>query len=70
MAQTITKSGKLDRDALRDALREVLQENDLDLHQIQWTEDLKKGELKLALKIGGDLHSQIELPFGPGEDGD
>jgi hypothetical protein len=59
--------GKLDRDAVRDALREVLQSHDLDLEQIQWTENLRKGELKLSLKIGGDLHRQIELPFGDGE---
>lgn len=53
-----------DRDAIRDAFSELLQEHGLTLEKITWTDDLKKRQLGVALKITGDLDIQQEMAFG------
>lgn len=55
---------------IRGQLRDVLAEYDLHLKALTWTEDLEKGELKLGLKISGELSQQIALPFTGEEEGE
>jgi hypothetical protein len=53
----------MDRDAIRDAISEALEEHGLTLQVVTWKEDLGKGTLTLSLKIAGELHMQQELPL-------
>lgn len=53
----------MDRERLRDQMSEVLHEHGLSLDTVTWKEDLKKRELTLSLKIGGELDEQQELPL-------
>ena len=53
----------MDREALRDAISEALEEHGLHLLVLTWKEDLQKGALTLSLKIGGELNLQQSLPL-------
>lgn len=51
-----------DRQALKDALRETLEEHDLRLVEVTWKENFEKDTLALGLKVTGDLTEQLGLP--------
>lgn len=58
----------IDREALRDAIKEVLEEHGLALEKVVWTDDLKKGTTGLALKVGTPVGEQTELDYGDGDE--
>lgn len=52
-----------DRKALRSALEEILNEHDLHLERLAWSENFEKETVTLTLKAGGSANVQADLPF-------
>lgn len=52
-----------DRKALRAALEDVLNDHDLHLERMSWSEDFEKETVTLSLKAGGSANVQADLPF-------
>lgn len=51
----------MDRQALKDALSETLQEHGLHLVEVIWKENFEKRTLALGLKVTGELDEQLKL---------